>query len=70
MPPSRMGTGRRPPSWQACVSTEWWRPMVLDGPINGDAFTAYVRHILVPELRRGDVVVMDNLSSHKGKHIR
>jgi hypothetical protein len=45
-------------------------PMVLDGPINGDAFTAYVRHILVPELRRGDVVVMDNLSSHKGKHIR
>jgi len=45
-------------------------PMVLDGPINGDAFTAYVRHILVPELSRGDVVVMDNLSSHKGKHIR
>lgn len=45
-------------------------PMVLDGPINGDAFTAYVRYILVPELSPGDVVVMDNLSSHKGKHIR
>ena len=40
-------------------------PMVLDGPINGDWFEAYIRHVLVPELRPGDVVVMDNLSSHK-----
>lgn len=45
-------------------------PMVLDGPINGEAFTAYVKHILVPELSAGDIVVMDNLSSHKGKQIR
>ena len=40
-------------------------PMVLDGPINGDWFEAYVRHVLVPELRHGDIVIMDNLSSHK-----
>ena len=40
-------------------------PMVLDGPINGDWFEAYVRQVLVPELRRGDIVIMDNLSSHK-----
>lgn len=40
-------------------------PMVLDGPINGDWFEAYVRHVLVPTLRPGDIVVMDNLSSHK-----
>lgn len=40
-------------------------PMVLDGPINGEWFEAYVRHVLVPELRRGDIVIMDNLSSHK-----
>lgn len=40
-------------------------PMVLDGPINGDWFEAYVRHVLVPELRPVDVVIMDNLSSHK-----
>lgn len=40
-------------------------PMVLDGPINGDWFEAYIRHVLLPELRPGDVVVMDNLSSHK-----
>lgn len=45
-------------------------PMVLDGPINRDAFTAYIEQALVPELRYGDVVIMDNLSSHKGRDIR
>ncbi len=45
-------------------------PMVLDGPINGEMFQAYVDQVLVPELRPGDVVVMDNLGSHKGAGIR
>jgi len=45
-------------------------PMVLDGPINRDAFQAYVDQVLVPELKPGDVVVMDNLSSHKGPAVR
>jgi transposase len=45
-------------------------PMVLDGPINGDWFEAYVTRVLVPELRRGDVVIMDNLSSHKRASVR
>jgi transposase len=40
-------------------------PMVLDGPMNGDAFLAYVRQVLVPELSPGDVVIMDNLPAHK-----
>lgn len=40
-------------------------PMVLDGPINGDWFEAYVTHILAPTLCPGDIVIMDNLSSHK-----
>ena len=40
-------------------------PMVLDGPINGDWFEAYVTKVLVPELQPGDIVIMDNLSSHK-----
>jgi len=40
-------------------------PMVLDRPINGDWFEAYVTEVLVPELRPGDIVIMDNLSSHK-----
>ena len=45
-------------------------PMVLDGPINGDWFEAYVVRVLVPELRPGDVVIMDNLSSHKRASVR
>jgi transposase len=44
--------------------------MVLDGPINRDAFQAYVEQVLVGELRPGDIVIMDNLSSHKGAGIR
>jgi transposase len=45
-------------------------PMVLDGPINGDWFEAYVGQILLPTLRQGDVVIMDNLSSHKRASVR
>ena len=45
-------------------------PWVLDGPINRDAFETYVAKVLVPELRPGDIVVMDNLSSHKGPKVR
>ena len=45
-------------------------PFVLDGPINGEWFLAYVEQVLVPTLRPGDVVVMDNLGSHKGKAVR
>ena len=45
-------------------------PFVLDGPINRDAFETYVARVLVPELRPGDIVVMDNLSSHKGPRVR
>ena len=44
--------------------------MVLDGPINRDAFEAYVEQVLVPDLGPGDVVIMDNLSSHKGPRVR
>lgn len=40
-------------------------PLVVDGAINGDLFVAYVQKHLAPTLRRGDVVVLDNLSSHK-----
>ena len=45
-------------------------PMVLDGPINGASFRAYVEEVLTPELREGDIVVMDNLGSHKRPGIR
>ena len=45
-------------------------PCVIDGPINGLSFRAYVEQFLVPTLNSGDVVVMDNLGSHKGKAVR
>ena len=45
-------------------------PMVIDGPINGESFLAYVRQVLVPKLHPGDVVIMDNLGSHKGAAVR
>jgi transposase len=45
-------------------------PFVLDGPINRLAFETYVEKVLVPELTPGDVVIMDNLSSHKGGKVR
>ncbi len=45
-------------------------PCVIDGPINGQTFVAYVEQFLVPTLSPGDIVVMDNLSSHKGPSVR
>lgn len=45
-------------------------PWVLDGPINRDAFETYVEKVLVSELGPGDIVVMDNLPSHKGPRVR
>lgn len=45
-------------------------PCVIDGPINGQSFLAYIEQVLVPTLRPGDIVVFDNLASHKGKAVR
>ena len=45
-------------------------PWLLDGPINGERFRIYVEKVLVPTLQPGDIVVMDNLGSHKGKAVR
>lgn len=45
-------------------------PCVINGPINGAFFLAWVEQFLVPTLRPGDVVVLDNLGSHKGKGVR
>ena len=46
------------------------RAVPLDGPINGERFRAYVEQFLVPTLKPGDVVILDNLGSHKGKAVR
>ena len=45
-------------------------PWVIDGPINGELFTLYVEKVLAPTLAKGDIVILDNLGSHKGKAAR
>ena len=45
-------------------------PWLIDGPINGERFLLYVEAVLIPTLRPGDIVIMDNLGSHKGKRVR
>lgn len=45
-------------------------PWFLEGPIDGESFATYVEKVLLPTLRHGDIVIMDNLGSHRGKIIR
>lgn len=45
-------------------------PCLFDGPINGEIFLAWVQTFLLPTLRPGDIVVLDNLGSHRGKRVR
>jgi transposase len=62
--------------WQTTTFTAGLRldrlaaPMILDGPMDGAAFLAYVQQVLVPELKPGDLVVMDNLPAHKVAGVR
>ena len=45
-------------------------PCLLEGPIDGESFQTYVEKVLLPTLRPGDIVIMDNLGSHKRKTVR
>jgi len=54
----------------ALRSTALTAPGVIDGPMNGNAFLAYIEQVLVPSLGPGDIVVMDNLSAHKVPGVR
>ena len=54
----------------ALRSTALTAPGVIDGPMNGNAFLAYVEQVLAPSLKPGDIVVMDNLSAHKVPGVR
>ena len=67
-PRCRTAVGTRSHSWLRCDRIE--APCVIDGPINGRIFLAYVEQLLVPTLRPGDIVIMDNLGSHKRQAIR
>jgi transposase len=68
--------GKAPRNWGenislvSAIGTEGVKPsMSVEGAVDGKAFEAYIRYFLVPELRRGQIVVMDNLSVHKSKRI-
>jgi hypothetical protein len=45
-------------------------PWIIDGPINGELFTIYATEVLAPTPAKGDIVILDNLGSHKGKAAR
>ena len=45
-------------------------PWLIDGPINGDTFRLYIDKVLIPTLKPGDIVIMDNLGSHKSSAVR
>ena len=49
-----------------CVDAPW----LIDGPINGDSFRLYIDKVLIPTLRPGDIVIMDNLGSHRSSAVR
>ena len=59
------GTGRPPRSWRPLRLGGLFAPLVVDGPLNGDLFRESVRQQLAPRMRGGDVLVMDNLATHK-----
>lgn len=54
----------------ALRATGMTAPLIVDGPMNGEVFLAYVRQHLVPTLQPGDTVILDNLSSHKRAGVR
>jgi hypothetical protein len=62
--------------WKTATFLAAWRndridaPCLFDGPINAERFRAYVEQFLTPTLKPGDVVILDNLGSHKGKAVR
>ncbi|ACL62567.1 transposase and inactivated derivatives-like protein (plasmid) [Methylobacterium nodulans ORS 2060] len=68
--------GRPPHHWKTTTLIAGLRlqgftaPYVLDGAVNRATFEAYVGQILVPDLKPGDLVIMDNLPSHKGPRVR
>src|SRR5437016_91281 len=64
-PPAAACGGR---ACRLCVTID--APWVVDGPINGELFRLYVEKVLVPTPKRGDIVILDNLGSHKSKAVR
>ena len=64
------GHWKTTPFVDALTTRGFIAPWTLDGLVNRLAFETYVAKVLVPDLRPGDIVIMDNLSSHKGPKVR
>jgi transposase len=76
-PRGQRAHGKAPKNWDknvtliSSISLEGMGPsMSIEGSADGEAFALYVEHFLCPELKDGQLVVMDNLSSHRGKRVR
>jgi transposase len=69
-PKRRSAAGGPSRFWRRCVATGLTAPCVIDGPINGASFCAHVEQALLPVFAPGDIVVMDNLGSRKGRAVR
>jgi transposase len=71
---TRLGTERaastRVCAFRALEDHDFSAPWVIDGPINGELFTLYVAQVLAPTLAKGEIVIIDNLGSHKGRPAR
>ena len=65
-----MGTGKTTTFLAALRHDRIDAPWLFDGPIDAESFKTYVEKVLVPTLHPGDIVIMDNLGSHKGKAVR
>jgi transposase len=66
----RMVTGKTSTFVAALRHNRVTAPLLLDGPMNGSTFLAYVQQILAPTLKRGDIVIMDNVGVHKVAGVR
>ncbi len=60
-----MVTGKARPLLPPCAGRGLAAPFLIEGAVDAEVFTAYLQHVLCPELREGDVVILDNLSTHK-----
>ena len=69
-PRFRTDAGAPLPWWRALRHDRITAPCVFDGPINGESFRTYVEQVLVPTLKPHDIVILDNLGSHKGDAVR
>ena len=66
----RKAIGKPSHSWPACAMTGFSAPFAINGPMTGTSFLAYLEQCLAPTLKRGDIVIIDNLKVHHVAGVR